>query len=130
MVFRSRIDDSRRLKEAAVRRIDLMQGEMSTSVAARAKAEAAKRKSDEVLARELALKKEGEHDIKEAQKLISADSGRAASATQKVAALQAEGSQASLGVREKDEVLELMTNLQQLSADTDLLHMQLKRNHM
>ena len=44
-----------------------------------------------------------------------------------MAALQAQGAVASLGVREKDDVLRLMEEMHALSAQTDQLTLSLKR---
>ena len=48
-------------------------------------------------------------------------------AEERIAALKAEGAQTSLGVREKDEILRAMEEMQQLTAETDQLSLQLKR---
>lgn len=127
MVFRHRIEQSRRRKETAAQCIDHMKGDIACATAARQKAEAAKRKSGEMLTRELALKKEGDGNLSEAQYALSGDAKRVAVAALQVAKLQSSGGHQPLGVREKDEVLQLMTQLQQLTADTDWLQLQLKQ---
>ena len=52
------IEEAKRLKDASDRRISSMEGEMARATADRQRAEMAKRKSDEMLTKELALKKE------------------------------------------------------------------------
>ena len=73
---------------------------MQKAVVDRQKAEAAKRKSDEMLTKELTLKKDGEMELRDAQRQLAADQERAEAAARRVAALQAQGAVASLGVRE------------------------------
>ena len=45
----------------------------------------------------------------------------------RIGALQAEGAQAQLGNRDKDEILRQLEELQQITAETDQLSLQLKR---
>ena len=51
---------ARRLKETALRRVASMDAEIARATSERQRAEAAKRKSDEMLSKELQLRKEGE----------------------------------------------------------------------
>jgi hypothetical protein len=127
MVFRTRVEEAKRLKEGSERRIFMMDAEMQKAVVDRQKAEAAKRKSDEMLTKELTLKKDGEMELRDAQRQLAADQERAEAAARRVAALQAQGAVASLGVREKDDVLRLMEEMHALSAQTDQLTLSLKR---
>ena len=57
MVFRTRIEEARRLKESSDKRMGTMESEMGRASADRQRAEAAKRKSDEMLTKELALRR-------------------------------------------------------------------------
>jgi hypothetical protein len=127
MVFRTRVEEAKRLKEGSERRIFMMDAEMQKAVVDRQKAEAAKRKSDEMLTKELTLKKDGEMELRDAQRQLAADQERAEAAARRVAALQAQGAGATLGVREKDDVLRLMEEMHDLSAQTDKLTLSLKR---
>ena len=127
MVFRTRVEEAKRRKEGSERRIFRMDAEMQKAVVDRQKAEAAKRKSDEMLTKELTLKKDGEMELRDAQRQLAADQERAEAAARRVAALQAQGAVASLGVREKDDVLRLMEEMHALSAQTDQLTLSLKR---
>jgi len=127
MVFRTRIEEAKRLKGDSERKIGMMGVEMQKIVADRLKAEAAKRKSDEMLSKELLLKKDGEMELRDAQRQLAADQERAEAAARRVAALQAQGAGATLGVREKDDVLRLMEEMHDLSAQTDKLTLSLKR---
>jgi len=127
MVFRTRIEEAKRLKEGSERRIFMMGAEMQKAVADRQRAEAAKRKSDEMLTKELALKKDGETELRDAQRQLAADTERSEAASRRVNMLQGEGAHVSLGVREKDDVLRLMEEMHTLSAETDQLTLSLKR---
>jgi len=127
MVFRTRIEEAKRLKEGSERRIFMMGAEMQKAVADRQRAEAAKRKSDEMLTKELALKKDGETELRDAQRQLAADTELSEAAARRVTALQSEGAHAILGVREKDDVLRLMEEMHSLSAETEQLTLQLKR---
>jgi len=127
MVFRTRIEEARRLKDSSDKRINTMEAEMSRATADRQRAEAAKRKSDEMLTKELALKKEHEAELKEAQRTLESDTEKAGAAQNKLTALQGEGGKESLGVREKDELLSKLEELQAITAETDQLTLQLKR---
>ena len=100
---------------------------MSRSTADRQRAEMAKRKSDEMLTKELALKKEGDSELKDAQRQLASDTERSEAAQRRIAALQAEGARDSLGNREKDDLLSKLEELQQVTAETDQLTLQLKR---
>ena len=104
-----------------------MDSEVGTASAARQDAEAALRSSDSMITRERTLKQEGEAELKELERMQPAEADRAAHATQRVSELQRSGAQRSLGVREKDEVLALMANLQQLTAEADQQQLQLQR---
>jgi len=115
------------LKEGSERRIFMMGAEMQKAVADRQRAEAAKRKSDEMLTKELALKKDGETELRDAQRQLAADTERSEAASRRVNMLQGEGAHVSLGVREKDDVLRLMEEMHTLSAETDQLTLSLKR---
>ena len=57
------------LKSSGEKRDAEMQSEMDIATASRAKAEAAKRKSEEMLAKELSMKKDGEADLRECEKV-------------------------------------------------------------
>ena len=127
MVFRTRIEEARRLKDGSEKRTGSMDAEMQKAMADRQRAEAAKRKSDEMLTKELALKKEGESELKDAQRQRDSDAERSEAAQRRIASLQAEGARESLGSKEKDELLAKLEELQQLTADTDQLTLQLKR---
>ena len=127
MVFRGRIEEAKRLKDGSDRRIQSMEAEMSRSTADRQRAEMAKRKSDEMLTKELALKKEGDSELKDAQRQLASDTERSEAAQRRIAALQGEGARDSLGNREKDDLLSKLEELQQVTAETDQLTLQLKR---
>ena len=127
MVFRTRIEEARRLKESSDKRMGTMESEMGRASADRQRAEAAKRKSDEMLTRELALKKEHESELKDAQKQLQSDSERTELAQKRVAQLQAEGGKEQIGAREKDELLAKLEELHAITAETDQLSLRLKR---
>lgn len=127
MVFRTRIEEARRLKESSDKRMGTMESEMGRASADRQRAEAAKRKSDEMLTRELALKKEHEAELKDAQKQLQSDSERTSLAQKRVAQLQAEGGKEQIGAREKDELLAKLEELHAITAETDQLSLRLKR---
>ena len=127
MVFRTRIEEARRLKELSDKRMGTMESEMGRASADRQRAEAAKRKSDEMLTRELALKKEHEAELKDAQKQLQSDSERTSLAQKRVAQLQAEGGKEQIGAREKDELLAKLEELHAITAETDQLSLRLKR---
>uniref|UniRef100_A0A7S2CEE8 PH domain-containing protein n=1 Tax=Haptolina brevifila TaxID=156173 RepID=A0A7S2CEE8_9EUKA len=127
MVFRSRIEEAKRLKEGHDRRISMMDAEIEKVIADRQRAEAAKRKSDEMLTKELALKKEKETELREAQRLSETDTERSEAAAARIAALQAEGAQEMTGNRDKDDILRAMEEMQALEAETDHLTLQVKR---
>ena len=52
-MFRARIEEAKRLKDGSERRISSMDAEMQKAISERQRAEAAKRKSDEMLTKEL-----------------------------------------------------------------------------
>jgi len=68
MVFRTRIEEAKRLKDMSESRTATMDAEMHRAIGDRQRAEAAKRKSDEMLTKELALKKDGEMELRDAQR--------------------------------------------------------------
>jgi len=115
MVFRSRIEEARRLKDGSDRRIQTMDAEISRATADRQRAEMAKRKSDEMLTKELALKKEGDSELKDAQRQLASDSERSGAAQKRIGELQGEGAREALGNREKDELLSKLEDLQQVT---------------
>ena len=59
------------------RRLEMMDVEMSKAVAERQRAEAAKRKSDEMLTKELQLKKDYETELRDAQRQLEDSRQRA-----------------------------------------------------
>ena len=128
MVFKGRIEAARELKKSAERTTGTMDSEISRATADRQRAEMAKRKSDEMVNRELALKKECELELKEAQKQLSSDGERSAAAGGRVDELLAAGARESnLGHPAKDELIQKLEELQQITAATDQLTLQLKR---
>jgi len=127
MVFRTRIEEAKRLKDGSERRISMMDTEIDKAIADRQRAEAAKRKSDEMLTKELALKKDKETELREAQRLIETDTERAEAAAARIAALQAEGGQEYFGSREKDDIMRAMEEMQLAEAETGQLILQVKR---
>ena len=70
---------------------------------------------------------EGENDLKDAQRQLASDTSRSEAAQRRVASLQAEGAKETLGNKEKDELLAKLEELQQITAETDMLSLQLKR---
>ena len=128
MVFKQRIEAARALQKNAERLTGTMGAEMSKATKERKTAEMAKRKSDEIVNREMALKKECELEIKEAQRQMTSDTEREEAAKVKVDQLLAEGARESnLGNAAKDELLQKLEDLQQITAATDQLTLQLKR---
>lgn len=115
-VFASRISSSDSRKGGADARLGVMQEELGKVVAAREKAEAAKRRSEEMLTKELSLKKEGEAESREFEKLVSVEEAKAAAASA-VAATQQD---APLDSKEKDEILQLGAALHSLQSATTL----------
>ena len=130
VVFRTRIEEARRLKEASDKRLGTMEAEMSRASAERQRAEAAKRKSDEMLARELSLKKDHENELKDAQKQLESDTERVNAAQKRVQQLAESGGKEQLGTREKDELLAKLEELHAITAETDQLSLQLKRKNL
>ena len=126
-MFRARIEEAKRLKDGSERRISSMDAEMQKAISERQRAEAAKRKSDEMLTKELALKKDGETELRDAQRQLAADTERAEVALRKIHELQGRGAQQHLGAREKDEILNQMKEMQDLMHQTDQITLQLKR---
>ena len=126
-MFRARIEEAKRLKDGSERRISSMDAEMQKAISGRQRAEAAKRKSDEMLTKELALKKDGETELRDAQRQLAADTERAEVALRKIHELQGRGAQQHLGAREKDEILNQMKEMQDLMHQTDQIPLQLKR---
>lgn len=122
-VFASRISSSDSRKGGADARLGVMQEELGKVVAAREKAEAAKRRSEEMLTKELSLKKEGEAESREFEKLVSVEEAKAAAASA-VAATQQD---APLDSKEKDEILQLGAALHSLQSESEMLQQQLKR---
>ena len=106
---------------------ETMDAEMQKAISERQRAEAAKRKSDEMLTKELALKKDGETELRDAQRQLAADTERAEVALRKIHELQGRGAQQHLGAREKDEILNQMKEMQDLMHQTDQITLQLKR---
>ena len=88
MVFRTRIEEAKRLKDGSDRRIQSMEAEMARATADRQRAEMAKRKSDEMLTKELSLKKEGESESREFEKLVTQEEAKAAAARELIGQLQ------------------------------------------
>lgn len=127
IVFRERIETAKNLQASAERTASLMREEMDGATSARQKAEAAKRKSEEMLAKELALKKEGEVDNRECEKLYAAEQNRAYAVQQEEAKLLADGAKPSPDSKEKEDALQLSLSLGDLKAETELLQQQLKR---
>jgi len=127
MVFRTRIEEARRLKETALRRVASMDAEIARATSERQRAEAAKRKSDEMLSKELQLRKEGEAELKEAQRALASDTERADAAKEQASRLKSAGAKTAFSEREKDEILARLEELQQVTAETDQLQLQLKR---
>ena len=125
MVFRTRIEEARRLKESSDKRMGTMESEMGRASADRQRAEAAKRKSDEMLTRELALKKEHEAELKDAQKQLQSDSERTSLAEARGSAAGG-GWQGTDRGKEKDE-LRPLEELHAITAETDQLSLRLKR---
>jgi len=127
MVFQERIERALQIKAVADAKLSRMQHEFDQAQLARRKAEAAKRKSDEMLARELLLKKECEAATREAQKMLGAENNRTKAALTKVAEL--EGDRAASGAidsKEKEELLQLQALMQDMRAEAESLQLQLK----
>lgn len=128
IVFRERIDGAKSTKGKSDLQAAMMQDEMDITVAARQKAEAAKRKSEEMLAKELALKKEGELDARECEKTFAAESQRTYTVSQDESQLLSEGAgDCRADTKEKEEVLALALQLANLKAESELVQQQLKR---
>ena len=86
----------------------------------------AKRKSDEMLARELLLKKECEAHTRDAQKMLSAENERTKAALQKVAELEGGGGAPAPDSKEKEELLQLQALLHDMRAEAESIQLQLK----
>ena len=104
-----------------------MSTEMSRASDERKRAEMAKKKLDEVLTKELSMKKDHEAELKDAQKALNSDTARAQAAQQRVGQLQQSGGKEALGQRDKDDLLGKLEELQTITAETDQLTLQLKR---
>jgi len=122
-VFASRIVGSDGRKGAADARLGVMQEELGKVVAAREKAEAAKRRSEEMLTKELSLKKEGESESREFEKLVTQEEAKAGAARELIGQLQ----DAPLDSKEKEEILQLGAALHSLQSESEMLQQQLKR---
>lgn len=127
MVFKHRINQARQIKSVAESRMAGMQEEIDGLVASRQKAEAAKRKSEEMLSKELALKKEGESEAREASKLLTQATEKSLQATQGIAQLQSDGAEGLSMDKEKDELLQLCAMLYDARTDVEKLQLNLKR---
>jgi hypothetical protein len=122
-VFAERISTSDGKKSSADARLGVMQDELDKVVAAREKAEAAKRRSEEMLTKELSLKKEGEAESREFEKLVTLEEGKAAAAKELVGTLN----DVPLDSKEKEEILQLGAALHSLQSESEMLQQQLKR---
>jgi len=128
IVFRERIDAAKSKKGTAELQSAMMHDEMDVAVAARLKAEAAKRKSEEMLAKELALKKEGEADQRECEKVFGSESQKTYAVQEEEGRLLSEGAgECRTDSKEKDEVLALALQLANFKAESELVQQQLKR---
>lgn len=58
---------------------------------------------------------------------LASDTERSEAAQRRIATLQSEGARDSLGLRDKDDLLSKLEDLQQVTAETDQLTLQLKR---
>jgi len=124
-VFSERINASDGKKASADARIQVMQEELDKVVAAREKAEAAKRRSEEMLTKELALKKEGEAESREFEKLVAQEEEKTGTAKQEASSLASQD--AALDSKEKEEILQLGAALHSLQSESEMLQQQLKR---
>ena len=70
---------------------------------------------------------EGEAELKDAQRQLASDTSRTEAAQRRIASLQAEGAKETLGNKDKDELLGKLAELQKITAETDMLSLQLKR---
>ena len=80
--------------------------------------------------KELALKKEHESELKDAQKQLESDTERTSAAQKRVSQLVDAGGKEQLGTREKDELLAKLEELHAITAETDQLSLQLKRKNL
>jgi len=122
-VFSERIQTADGKKASADARLGVMQDELDKVVAAREKAEAAKRRSEEMLTKELTLKKEGEAEAREFEKLCGLEDAKANNAKEKIAAME----DTPLDSKEKEEILQLGAALHSLQSESEMLQQQLKR---
>jgi DNA repair exonuclease SbcCD ATPase subunit len=123
-VFRERILAADSKKTQGDARLSAMQDEMDAATAARQKAEAAKRRSEEMLTKELAMKKDGEAEARELERLLALEGDKAQKTTEEIERF---GSEAILDSREKEDVLQLGLMLAKIKADSEMTLQQLKR---
>jgi len=127
MVFKERIDRALQIKQVADAKLARMQHEFDQVHLARRKAEAAKRKSDEMLQRELVLKKECENAIKEAQKMLKTENEKMKDALTKTSQMDSAGAGGmAVDSKEKEELLQLHTLLHDMRAEAEGLQLSLK----
>ena len=70
---------------------------------------------------------EGESELKDAQRQLAGDTERSEAAQRRITTLHGEGAREVLGHKEKDDLLAKLEELQQVTAETDQLTLQLKR---
>uniref|UniRef100_A0A7S3ARV1 PH domain-containing protein n=1 Tax=Haptolina ericina TaxID=156174 RepID=A0A7S3ARV1_9EUKA len=127
MVFKERIDRAVQIKSVADGKLARMQHEFDQVHVARRKAEAAKKKSDEMLQRELQLKKECEAQMKEAQKMLKLEEARSQEAAAQIGSLEGEGAAGiAVDTKEKEELLQLHTRMMELRAEAEEMQLTLK----
>jgi hypothetical protein len=129
MVFRNRIEDARRKKESADRKVASMDVEISRASDDMKRAELAKHRSDEFLSKELGYKRDISTELKDVQRQMQSDTERAESARVRIGQLQAEGAREQIGDPQKDELLQKLEELQAITAETDQLTLQLRRRN-
>ncbi len=126
IVFRQRIQQAHKVRAYADAQLATMDGEAAAVVGARQKAEAAKRKADEKLQKEMAMKKEGEAEARECERIFRDETAKAMAAQAELDALQGTPiPKPSEPVAA--EVLELNLMLEQLKAKGEVLQTQMRR---
>ena len=127
VVFRERVQDAERVLTSARTNQRLMDEEVAAVAKSLKKAENAKAKAEKLFSREIDLKKAGAADMKECEKLLSAESERIERAKREEARLCTQGARSIQLDNSKEEVLQIQLMLDRCKAETELLQQQLRR---
>merc|ERR1740130_74153 len=127
IVFRQRIEGARHIKDEADARMEVLSTELDATVSSRQKAEAAKKKSEEMLQKELQMKKEGEADSRDCERVYREEATKAQAAQDETSTLGGSAPNRTTDSKDKNEVLELNLLLEKLKGDAELMQHQIRR---